>query len=209
MKLYFLPLLMSLLLACQSRREVIFFPKGSPDLSDRHRVEKGGRDNSSAIVRQSEVVKVYGMNRYVDPSDSRIMHERHAVYRVEQPPAWIARTPKMRNEVILGPILGLEKPEYAPEPLPGETARELAEARRNAEQTDQEIGTMREGQAKLVSSVESLAKQTVEAQKKLALILSGLNERVGHLEGGTSSERSVANPSDPDEATVVIHPSNQ
>ena len=37
-----------------------------------------------ANVRQSEQVKVYGVNRYVDPADPRIMHERHAIYRVEQ-----------------------------------------------------------------------------------------------------------------------------
>jgi hypothetical protein len=209
MKLSFLPVLMLFFLACQSRREVIFFPKGSQDISDRRQVEKATRTNAPAGIRQAEVVKVYGINRYVDPSDSRIMHERHAIYRVEQPAAWITHSPQVRNEVILGPIVGLQKLEYAPEPLPGETARELAETRRNAEQANQEIGTMREGQAKLVGSVESLAKQTVEAQKKVALILSGLNERVGHLEGGASSERSAANPSDPEEATVVIHPSNQ
>jgi hypothetical protein len=30
-------------------------------------------------VRENESLKVYGMNRYVDPSDPRVLHERHAI----------------------------------------------------------------------------------------------------------------------------------
>ena len=54
-------------------------------------------------LRQFETVKVYGMNRYIDASDPRVMHERHAVYRLEQQPAWITRSPRNHNELILGP----------------------------------------------------------------------------------------------------------
>ncbi len=76
-------------------------------------------------LRQTEAVKVYGMNRYVDAADSNIMHERHAIYRLEEQPSWITRSPRNQNEVILGSIVGLRKPEYAPEPMPGETTREM------------------------------------------------------------------------------------
>ena len=54
-------------------------------------------------LRQLETVKVYGINRYVDAADSRVLHERHAVYRLEQQPAWITRSPRNQEEVILGP----------------------------------------------------------------------------------------------------------
>jgi hypothetical protein len=70
-------------------------------------------------LREPETVKVYGVNRYVDAGDPRVMHERDAIYRLEEQPAWVTRSPKNRNEVILGPTVGLRKPEYAPEPMPG------------------------------------------------------------------------------------------
>jgi hypothetical protein len=69
-------------------------------------------------LREPETVKVYEVNRYVDAGDPRIMHERHAVYRLEEQPTWVTRPPKDRNGIILGPIVGLRKPEYAPEPMP-------------------------------------------------------------------------------------------
>src|SRR5271166_4520637 len=80
---------------------------------------KSGRAPIGTVgnLRQTEAVKVYGMNRYVDPADTSIMHERHAIYRLEQQPSWITRSPRNQNEVILGSIVGLRKPEYAPEPM--------------------------------------------------------------------------------------------
>src|ERR1700719_3536628 len=111
---------------------------------------------------------------YIDVADSRVMHERHAIYRLEQQPAWITRSPRNQNEVLLGPVVGLRKPEYAPEPLPGETSREIFQARR-------------ESQEKLTSSMESIAKNTAEAERKLTALISVLNERVKHLEGDTST----------------------
>jgi hypothetical protein len=109
------------------------------------------------------------------------------LYRLEQQPAWITRSPKNQNEVILGPIVGLRKPEYAPEPLPGETSREIFEARRGIEEANQGMKEVRESQEKLTSSVEAIAKNTAEAERKLTAVVSVLNERVKHLEGDSSN----------------------
>jgi hypothetical protein len=210
-KIFFLPLFLLSFSACQSKQAELLFPRRPQIVRNRHEwagKERGG-GNTAALIRQPEIVKVYGMNRYIDPGDSSVMHERHAIYRLEQQPSWITHSPSVRNELILGPVVGLKKPEYAPEPLPGETARGLTEAKRNALQAHQEIDTMRDGQSKLVSSVESLAKETVEAERRLASAISGLNERVGHLEGGSSSERLAPDSSDAQDAAVVIHPSNR
>ena len=137
-------------------------------------------------LRQKEAVKIYGMNRYVDAADSRMMHERHAIYRLEQQPSWITRAPRNQNEVILGSIVGLRKPEYAPEPLPGETSREIVQARRGIEEANEGMKGLRESQEKLVGSVESLAKGTAEAERKLTTVISVLNERVKRLEGDSA-----------------------
>src|SRR5580704_2275145 len=130
-----------------------------------------------ANVRQAELVKVYGVNRYVDPADPRVMHERHAVYRVEQQPAWVTRSKNQSGQILLGPILGLHRPEYSPEPLPGETARDLAEAKRGLQDTAKDLQSTRDGQQKLADNVQSLAEQTLDGQRKLTSAVGLLNER--------------------------------
>lgn len=167
--------------------------------------------DSVSGLRASGSVKVYGMNRYVDPLDSRIMHERHAIYRLEQQPAWISRSSKYRKEVILGPVVGLTREEYAPEPLPGETAREMMQARRGVDKANDSINAVRESQEKLTNSVESLARETAEAERKLTSVLSILNERVKHLEAdnGNIPEQRQAAQIESQDGGVVVHPSNQ
>jgi type IV secretory pathway VirB10-like protein len=138
-------------------------------------------------VRASESVKVYGMNRYVDPGDPRVLHERHAIYRVEQQPSWITQSDRNQNAILLGPVLGLRNPRYAPEPLPGETARDVAQNKQNLQEATRDIHLMQENQEKLATTVQSLAEQTLEAQRKLATAVSTLNGRVKKLEGNSDA----------------------
>jgi hypothetical protein len=149
-------------------------------------IARGSQSNApvgtAANVRQSETVKVYGVNRYVDPADPSIMHERHAIYRVEQQSAWNTRANTSQGEVLLGPLLGLHRPEYAPEPLPGETARDLAEAKRGLLDNSKDLRAMRESEEKLANNVQSLAEQTLDAQRKLTGAVAVLNERLKKLE---------------------------
>ena len=39
-------------------------------------------------VRRGEVIRAYHLGRYVDPSQSGVMHEQHPVYRVEAESRW-------------------------------------------------------------------------------------------------------------------------
>ncbi len=144
---------------------------------------------SADQLRQSETVKVYGINRYVDAADSRLVHERHAVYRLEQRPAWITRSPHNQKEVLLGPVVGLPKPEFAPEPLPGETSREIFQARRGIQEANEGMKDLRESQEKLANGFETMARNTAEAERKLTAVVSVLNERVRHLEGDGSTSK--------------------
>jgi len=161
-------------------------------------------------LRATGSIKVYGMNRYVDPADSRVMHERHAIYRLEEQPAWISRSPKYQKEVILGPVVGLTREEYAPEPLPGETAREIMHARRGVDQANDSINAVHESQEKLTNSVQSLAKESAEAERKLTSVVSLLNERVKHLEAesGNIPEQRQAAQIESQDGEVIVHPSN-
>jgi hypothetical protein len=143
-------------------------------------------------VRRPEEVKVYGVNRYVDPADSRVLHERHAIYRIEQPSGWVARQPDHEGEILLGPVLGLRRAEYRPEPIPGETAQALVQQRRTLQETTTGIQTLQEDQRRLSASVERLAAQSAEAQQKLTTIVSVLNGRLKRLEGGEEPGRPEA-----------------
>ena len=188
MKYAFIPLTLVVLTGCQSEQTVMLAPpRVRQTVTGRFLPAASAPISAVGNLRQSETVKVYGMNRYIDPVDSRVMHERHAVYRLEQQPAWITRSPRNQNEVILGPIVGLRKPEYAPEPVPGETVREIFQARRGIQEANEGMKDIRESQEKLTSNVETMAKNTAEAERKLTAVVSLLNERVKHLEGDNSA----------------------
>jgi hypothetical protein len=216
MKLTFPSLLTALLLAgcAQPQPQVVVLPTGhrvAPSDSIPKLLTPAGPIGTVSNVRQSELVKVYGVNRYVDPVDSRIMHERHAIYRVEQQPAWVTRSKNQSGQILLGPILGLHRPEYSPEPLPGETARDLAEAKRGLQDTTKDLQSMRDGQQKLADNVQSLAEQTLDGQRKLTSAVGLLNERIKKLEGQTTASPTPASDSNivrTDPGGVVVRPSN-
>jgi uncharacterized protein YcfL len=212
MKCAFFPLTLIVLVGCQSEPTVMVAPpRASQTVTDRYLPATSTPIGAVANLRQPETVKVYGMNRYIDPADSRVLHERHAVYRLEQQPAWVTRSPRNQNEVILGPIVGLPKPEYAPEPVPGETVREIFQARRGIQEANEGMRDIRESQEKLTSNVEAMAKNTAEAERKLTTVVSLLNERVKHLEGDNSTsvdEPPQGKTTDPGGTDVVVRSPN-
>jgi len=204
----FLTLILLCLPACQSEQTVMVAPSRGAIPFTAGTAPIGTVGN----IRQTEAVKAYGMNRYVDAADSHLMHERHAIYRLEQQPSWITRSPRNQNEVILGPIVGLRKPEYAPEPLPGETSREIIQARRGIQEANEGMKSMRESQEKLAGSVESLAKGTAEAERKLTTVISLLNERLKRLEGDSAvsaGDQTQANKGETGDGGVVVRGPNQ
>ena len=211
MQLLFLSLTLIVLAGCQSEQTVGLAPcrAGHAMIAGKNLSPRSVPIGEGGELRQTETVKVYGVNRYIDTADSRLMHERHAVYRLEQQPTWITRSPKNQNEVILGPIVGLRKPEYAPEPLPGETSREIFQARRGIQEANEGMKDLRESEEKLTSNVEVMAKNTAESERKLTAIVSVLNERVKRLEGDglpAGDEQPQVKAPDPGGNVVVRSP---
>jgi hypothetical protein len=214
MLILFLPLILLCFAGCQSKQTVMFAPPRAVELATASERKLAGLAPKSTDdnLRQTEAVKVYGMNRYVDAADSNIMHERHAIYRLEQQPSWITRSPRNQHEVILGSIVGLRKPEYAPEPMPGETSREIVQARHGIQEANERMKDLRETQEKLAASVESLAKGTAEAERKLTTVVSVLNERVKRLAGDSAvsgDEQPQPNTGESGDSGVVVHGPNQ
>ena len=84
----------------------------------------------------------------------------------------------------------------------------MVTTKHKTEQAAEDIKVVREGQEKLAASVQSLAKQTVEAEQKLTTIVSVLNDRVKRLEG-ENSEAPQAAANNRGENNAVIRGSNQ
>ena len=187
------------IVACRSQPQAIIVPVPQSKQSIAKTEVSNAPLGSRANVRSSESVKVYGINRYVDPNDPRILHERHAIYRLEEQPSWVTRSRSSHDQVLLGPLIGLKRPEYTPEALPGETARDLAKAKQDLKTNEEALHSLQQNQQDLTRNVETLTAQTVDSQKKLTEIVSVLNDRIKQLEtdrGSTNSQSQSASAKD-------------
>jgi hypothetical protein len=109
------------------------YSKESSGSRSRYRTRTHHPNVSVSAVRSNEIVKAYDIGRYVDPVDCRVMHERHAVYRLESVSGWKLQPPVGQNEILLGPTVGLRRAEYHPEPVAGELGQQIQQTRRDAE----------------------------------------------------------------------------
>ena len=67
-----LPLILLCVAGCQSKQTVMFAPSRGGSVATRAKVMSAGPAPIGTVgnLRQSEAVKVYGINRYVDAADS-------------------------------------------------------------------------------------------------------------------------------------------
>ena len=75
-------------------------------------------------VRYAENIKSYPLGRYVDPGNSRIMHEGHSIYRVETTPKWNLH-PNEPVSVPLGPVIRIRDSARTTSPVGDELLAEL------------------------------------------------------------------------------------
>jgi hypothetical protein len=133
----------------------------------------------------------------VDPADPRVMHERHAIYRVEEGSGWVMQTPQGARGIILGPVVGLKNPEDAPVPRDSEIKRELLGSRQALEKNNDELDRVRQNQ----EGINEYIKMSAEAQSKLAVIAEGLNRRLKRVEKSTGNDKELDS-TDRDERTL-------
>jgi hypothetical protein len=124
-------------------------------------------------VRFGEVVKAYPIERYRDPADPRIMHEKHVAYRVEADSAW--RLQANRNQQV---IIGNTVTDSRTSKKPFSSQELTAEVERSRQQNMQVI----RGQAEIgamLKSTNSALSATAEAQgftlRKLATLEAKMN----------------------------------
>ncbi len=75
-------------------------------------------------VRYAENIKTYPLGRYVDPNNSRIMHEGHSIYRVEKTAKWNLH-PNEPVSVPLGPVTHVRDSARTASPMGDELMAEL------------------------------------------------------------------------------------
>lgn len=80
--------------------------------------------DSMESVRYAENIKTYPMGRYVDPNNSRIMHEGHRIYRVEKTAKWNLH-PNEPVSVPLGPVAHVRDSARTISPIGDELVAEL------------------------------------------------------------------------------------
>src|SRR6266566_2758696 len=102
---------------------------------------------------------------------------------------------KEKTSLPSPPIGNVRNAQYAPEPLPGETARDLVQTKQGLQDANRDIHAIQQNQEKLATTVQSLAEQTLDGQRKLTNLVSTLNGRLQRIEGGSeeTADSSGAN----------------
>jgi hypothetical protein len=120
-------------------------------------------------VRYAESIKTYPLARYVDPSNSRIMHEAHPVYRVETTAKWNLHT-NPRVSLSSGPSARIPDAATASAPLRDELMTELnrqKEATRTVIEGGQAVSQKLGELANTVQQTKQIAEQNSQLQEEV------------------------------------------
>ena len=110
---------------------------------------------NEANVRLPEVVKAYSINRYQDPNNPDIMHERHVIYRREQDSNWRLLSNADR-QILVGPTMTDGRLDNQPAIMEKEFAIELQRQRQMNEAQKQITNEILQQQGSLVQLIVAL-----------------------------------------------------
>lgn len=131
-------------------------------------------------VRYAENVKEYPLGRYIDPNDSRVMHEAHPIYRVESTAKWNLH-PSAPVRVPMGPAVALVDPAQKPAPTNDEIRLEMQRQKAiTKEMTDQRdrLNAYIEQLHSAVDKTKAVAAQNIELKTELQQTKTRLQEAV-------------------------------
>jgi hypothetical protein len=127
-------------------------------------------------VRFGEVVKAYPVERYRDPSDPRIMHEKHVAYRVEAAPAWKLNA-NPNEQVIVGNTVTDLRTTRKPM-LTQEVTAEVLRSQRQNQAVLQSQATI----AQAVQGTHTIVRSSKELQEFTLKKVAALEAKVAKLE---------------------------
>ena len=137
-------------------------------------------------VRYAENIKAYPLGRYVDPNNSRIMHEAHSIYRVETTAKWNLH-PNAPVSVPLGPVRVRDTAKTT-SPVGNELVAELNQ------QKEATKAVMQGGQV-VSQKLGELAKASADAAdrgaKRPAKTGSRYHQTAARCAGGTTAREAI------------------
>lgn len=151
--------------ACASQPRVVVVHEPNPEQPPTHIPLQ-----SEANVEIPSTIKAYPVARYVDPSNPRIMHERHVIYRREQDSDWRLAS-NARQQILVGNLLGDSRQERRPGPYVQELPNLLRKNQQEAQALNQTMQSQMQQNGAIAESMRNLGKG-----------MQGLNDRLGVLE---------------------------
>jgi hypothetical protein len=149
-------------------------------------------------VRYAENIKTYPLGRYVDPNNSRIMHESHSIYRVETTPKWNLR-PNAPVAVPLGPTVNVRDSARHSAAVGDELVAELnrqKEATKAVIQGGQVVSQKLGDLASSLQQTRQIAAQNAQLKQEVITAKQRLDALEEELRAKQRTER-IAQPTEP------------
>ena len=151
--------------ACASQPRVVVVHEPNPEQPPTHIPLQ-----SEANVQIPGTIKAYPVARYVDPSNPRIMHERHVIYRREEDEHWRLAS-NARQQILIGNLVSDSRQERHAAPY----AQELPNLLRKNQQEAQALNATMQSQMQQNDAL-------VESIRNLGKGMQSLNDRLGVVE---------------------------
>jgi hypothetical protein len=149
-------------------------------------------------VRYAENIKSYPLGRYVDPNNSRIMHEGHSIYRVETTPKWNLH-PNEPVSVLPGPITRIRDSAKNLNPVGDELVAELNRQKETTKAViqggqviSQKLGDLAAG----FQQTQQIAAQNAQLKQEVITAKQRLDALEEELRAKQRTER-IAQPTEP------------
>ena len=146
-------------------------------------------------VRYAENLKAYPLGRYVDPNNSRIMHEGHSIYRVETTAKWNLH-PNEPVAVQLGPTAHVPDQARATAPVGDELVAQLnqqKEATKAMMQGGQAVSQKLGELAGKLQQTQELAAQNIQLKQEV----NTARQRLDALEESLRQQQRAARVTQP------------
>ena len=148
----------------------------------------GSQDN----VRFGEVVKAYPIERYRDPADPRMMHERHVIYRVENTPAWKLQANR-NQQIIVGNLVTDQRSSLRPM-----ISQELTAEVNRSRTLNAAAAKNQAAATAVVNKAEGVVKASASAQEFTIRKIAALNTKIdrvsAEVEKGSGSKSEAPKP---------------
>jgi hypothetical protein len=169
------------LAGCASQPRVVVVHEPNPEQPPTHIPLQ-----SEANVIIPGQTKAYPVARYVDPSNPRIMHERHVIYRREEDDRWRLAS-NARQQILIGNLASDSRQERRAAPY----AQELPNLLRKNQEEAQALNTTLQEQNRQTSEIAQSIRNLGEGMQALNRRLGVVEKKVGPVQGRPSPQPTV------------------